>query len=57
MAKFHDFLRYVPYLIDETAKVQIFVSGFPLKFRDRIEYDEPWSLEEVIWKLKNSYEK
>jgi len=50
--KFLELLRYVPYLTDENAKFQRFVSGFPLEFRDRIEYDEPRSLEEVIRKLK-----
>lgn len=55
--KFPDLLRYVPYLTDEKAKFQIFVSGFPLEFKDRIEYDEPWSLVEVIGKLKHCYEK
>jgi len=33
------------------------MSGFPLAFRDQIGYDEPCSLEEVIGKLKDWYEK
>ena len=52
-----DFLRYVPYLKDQKAKVQRFVNGLPLTFRDWIEYDEPRSLEKVISKLKHCYEK
>ena len=32
--KFLELLRYVPYLKDEKAKVQIFSSGFPLAVRD-----------------------
>jgi len=31
-------------------------SGFPLAFRDQIEYDEPQSLEEVIGKMNHFYE-
>jgi len=54
--KFLELLRYAMYLTDEKVKVQIFVSGFPLKFRDQIEYDEPRLLEEVIGKLKHFYE-
>ena len=54
--KFLDLCRYVPYLTDENAKVQIFFIGFPLAFKDQIEYDDPWSLEEVIIKLKHCYE-
>ena len=53
MAKFLELLSYVLYLSDEKAKVQRFVSDFPLAFRDQIEYDEPQSLEEVIGKLKH----
>ena len=56
MTKFLELLRYVQYLTDQKAKVQRFVSGFPLAFRDQIKYDEPQSLEEVIRKLKHFYE-
>jgi len=55
--KFLELLRYMSYLTNEKAKVQIFVSGFPLVFKDQIEYDEPRSLEEVIGKLKHFYDK
>ena len=41
MTKFLELLRYVLYHTDEKDKVQLFVSQFPLAFRDRIEYDEP----------------
>ena len=34
MAKFQELLRYVLYIKDGKAKVQIFFSGFPLAFRD-----------------------
>ena len=54
--KFLELLSYVPYLTYEKAKVQQFVNGFPLAFRDQIEYDEPRPLEEVIGKLKHCYE-
>ena len=56
MAKFLKLLWYVPYLTYDKAKVHRFFSGFPLAFRDRIEYDEPQLLEEVIGKLKHCYE-
>eukprot|EP00253_Pinus_taeda_P030224 PITA_30224 len=56
MTKLLELLRYVPYLTYEKAKVHRFVNVLPLTFRDRIEYDEPWSLEEVIGKLKLCYE-
>jgi len=56
MNNFLELLRYVPYLKDEKAKVQRFISGLPLAFKDHIEYDEPWSFEEVIGKMKHYYE-
>lgn len=55
MTKFLELLRYVPYLKDEKTKVQSFMSGLPLAFKYRIEYDEPRSLEEVIRKLEHCY--
>jgi len=54
--KFIEFFRYVPYLKDEKTKVQRFISGLPLAFKDRMEWDEPQSLEEVIGMLKNCYD-
>ena len=56
MTKFLELLRSVSYLKDEKAKFHIFVCGLPLAFKDQIEYDEPWSLEEVIGKLNHYYE-
>ena len=53
MTKFLELLSYVSYLKDEKTKVQRFISGLPSKFNYSIEYDEPWSLEEVIRKLQH----
>lgn len=57
MTKFLELLTYVLYLKDKKTKVQRFISGLPLEFKDRIEYDEPRSLEKVIGNLKHCYEK
>ena len=54
--KFLNFLRYVPYLKDEKAKVQIFFGGLPLAFKDWIQYDAPQLLDEAIGNLKHCYE-
>ena len=45
---FFELLRYVPYLKEEKAKVQRFISGFLVAYRDQIEFDEPRSLKEAI---------
>lgn len=55
--KFLELSRYVPYLKDNKAKFQRFVSGLPLRFKYWIDYDEPRILEEVIGKLKHCYKK
>lgn len=41
---------------EEKAKVQRFISGLPQSFKDRIEFDEPQTLEDAIRKLKHCYE-
>ena len=51
-----ELLRYVPYLKEEKAKIQRFISGFLVTFKDMIEFDGPRSLEEAIWKLKRCFE-
>ena len=55
-SKFLELLRYVPYLKEEKAKIQRFISGLLIAFKDMFEFDEPRSLEEVIQKLKHCYE-
>ena len=47
-SRFLKLFRYVPYLKEEKAKVHKFISGMPVTYRDRIEFDEPRSLEEAI---------
>jgi len=54
--RFLELLRYLPYLKEEKAKVQRFINGLPLAYKDRIEFDEPGSLEEAIRKMKHFYE-
>ena len=54
--RLQELLRYVPYLKEEKAKIQRFINGLLITFKDKIEFDEPRSLEEAIWKLKHCYE-
>lgn len=46
----------MPYLKEENAKVQRFISWLLIALKDRIEFDEPKSLKEAIRKLKYCYE-
>ena len=52
--KFLSLLRYVPYLVDEKPKVQRFLSCLPYHIKDRIEYDNPKTLEEAMRKFLES---
>lgn len=47
-SRFLELLRYVPYLKEEKAKIKRFISGFLIPFKDRIEFNNPRSLEEAI---------
>lgn len=49
-SKFLSLLRYVPYLVDEKPKIQRFLSCLLVVFKDEIEYDNPWTLEEAMRK-------
>jgi hypothetical protein len=54
--KFLDLLRYVPYIKADKAKVQRFISGLPKEYRNRIEFDEPKTLEDTIRKATYCHE-
>ena len=55
-SKFLSLLRYVPYLVDEKPKVQRFLSCILYHIKDRIEYDNPNTLEEDMRKANFCYE-
>ena len=54
--KFLSLLRYVPYLVDEKPKVQQLLSCLPYYIKDRIEYENPKTLEEAMRKSNFCYE-
>jgi hypothetical protein len=55
-SKFLSLLRYVPYIVDENPKIQRFISCLPPIYKERIEYDNPRTLEEAMRKANFSYE-
>ena len=55
-SKFLSLLRYVPYLVDEKPKVHRFLSCLPYHIKDRIEYDNPKTLEEAMRKANFCFE-
>ena len=54
--KFLSLLRYVPYIVDEKPKVYRFLNCLPYHIKDRIEYDNPKTLEEAMRKANFCYE-
>eukprot|EP00253_Pinus_taeda_P025149 PITA_25149 len=55
--RFTSLLRYVPYIKEEKAKVQRFVSSLPSYIRERIEFDNPRTMDEAIRKARICYQK
>eukprot|EP00253_Pinus_taeda_P008897 PITA_08897 len=56
VTRFTSLLRYVPYIREEKAKVQRFVSSLPSYMQERIEFDNPKSMDEVICKARICYQ-
>ena len=56
ITKFTSLLRYVPYLRDEKAKVQRFLSSLPTHMKERIEFVNPRTMDEAICKEKMCYQ-
>jgi hypothetical protein len=43
--RFLELLRYVGFIKYEKVKIQIFMSGIPSFYKDKIHYDDPKTLE------------
>ena len=46
--RFFELLKYVDFIKDEKVKIQRFLSGLPSFYIDKIQYDNPETLEEAI---------
>ena len=56
ITKFTSLLHYVPYLRDEKAKVQRFLSSLPAHMKERIEFVNPKTMDEAIRKARLCYQ-
>ena len=56
ITNFTSLLRYVSYLREEKAKVQIFLSRFPTHMKERIEFVNPKTMDEAIRKARICYQ-
>jgi hypothetical protein len=46
--RFLELLKYVSFIKDEQVKIQRYLSGMPSFISDKIQYDDPKTLEETI---------
>jgi hypothetical protein len=49
---FLELLKYVPFIKDEAVKIQRYLSGLPPSMGDKIEYDDPKTMEKTIRREK-----
>ena len=54
--RFFELLKYVSFIKDETVNIQRYLSGLPPSIEDKIQYDDPKTMEETIRRLKCLYE-
>jgi hypothetical protein len=54
--RFIELLKYVDFIKDEQVNIQIFLSGMPSIFNDKIQYDDPKTLDEEIRRAKCLYD-
>jgi hypothetical protein len=54
--KFLELLRYAKYINDGEVKIQCLLSGLRQSYKDRIEFDDPQTLDEAIRNANYCYE-
>ena len=54
--RFLELLKYVSFIKDEIVKIQRYLSGLPSFISDKIQYDDPNTLEETIRRAKCLYD-
>ena len=54
--RFLELLKYVSFIKDEVVKIQRYLSGLPPSIGDKIQYDDPKTMEETVKKVKCLYE-
>lgn len=50
-------LRYVPYILEEKAEVQCFISNLLVSMKERLEFDNPKTMDEAICKAWIFYQR
>ena len=50
--RFLELLKYVPFIKDEAVKIQRYLSGLPSSISEKVQYDDPKTMEETIRREK-----
>jgi hypothetical protein len=53
---FFELLKYVDFIKDDKVKIQRFLIALPSFYSDKIQYDNPKTLEETIRRARHLYE-
>ena len=56
VTNFTNLLRYVPYIREEKEKVQRFLNFFPVVYKEKIEFDNPKTMDEAVRKARLCYQ-
>jgi hypothetical protein len=54
--RFLELLKYVSFIKDDAVNIKRYLSGFPSLISDKIQYDDPKTLEETIRRAKFLYD-
>jgi hypothetical protein len=54
--RFLELLKYVPFIKDRIVKIQRYLSGLPSSISDKIQYDDPKTMEETLRREKCLYD-
>jgi hypothetical protein len=54
--RFFELLKYVDFIKDDKVKIQMFLSRLPSFYSNKIQYDNPNTLEETISRERHLYE-
>ena len=56
VTKFTNLLSYVPYIWEEKEKVQRFLNCLPIVYKEKIEFDNPKTMDEAVRKARLCYQ-
>jgi len=56
VTRFTSLLNYVPYMQEEKAKIQCFISSLPNFMKENLDFDYPKTKDDAVWKAYICYQ-